>query len=388
MPLQRKHLILPLLVLLAPCLAQAFDPAPAPTRRPQEPKRPFPYTAEEVSYPVNDGSGVKLAGTLTIPQGSGQGSGPFSAVLLLSGSGPQDRDGSLYGHQTLLVIADHLSRHGIAVLRVDDRGTGGSTGNVDEATTADFARDALAGVRFLESHPRIARDRIGLLGHSEGGIVAPLAASQSPDVAFLVLLAGTGVPGAEIVRRQSELIARSNGVPEEAIQRSQDALRRTFDVLRGEPDRAARTASLRPLGKDLLVTLSEDQIKTLGGLGAAGDAVIKGINTPWFRYFIDYDPRPALRKVKVPVLALNGTLDLQVPADPNLSEIAKALKQAGNRGHRGNRDVTVRLLPGLNHFFQPATTGSPAEYGVIETTIDPQVLNLVTGWITQRFAKR
>jgi pimeloyl-ACP methyl ester carboxylesterase len=378
MPLQRKHLTFPLLLLaLMPGLARAFDPTPVPTRRPQEPKRPFPYTAEEVIYPVNDGSGVKIAGTLTIPQGPG----PFPAVLLISGSGPQDRDGALYGHQPLLVIADHLSRHGIAVLRADDRGVGGSTGNVDEATTADFARDALAGVRFLASHPRIARDRIGLLGHSEGGVVAPLAASQSPGVAFLVLLAGTGVPGAEIVRRQGELIARANGVPEEAIQRSQEALRRTFEVLRAVPDRAARTASLRPLGKDLLVTLSEDQIKTLGGLGAAGDAVIKGINTPWFRYFIDYDPRPALRKVKVPVLALNGTLDLQVPPDPNLPEIAKALKQAGNR------DVTVRLLPGLNHLFQPATTGSPAEYGVIETTIDPQVLGLVTDWITKRFAR-
>lgn len=387
MPLQRKRLTLPLLLLLAlaPGVARAFDPTPAPTRRPQEPRRPFPYTAEEVSYSVDDGSGVKLAGTLTIPQGSGQGPGPFPAVLLLSGSGPQDRDGSLYGHQPFLVIADHLSRHGIAVLRVDDRGTGGSTGNVDEATTADFARDALAGVRFLESHPKIAKDRIGLLGHSEGAMVAPLAASQSPDVAFLVLLAGTGVPGAEIVRRQSELIARSNGVPEEAVRRSQDALWRTFEVLRAEPDRAARTACLRPLGKDLLVTLSEDQIRTLGGLGAAGDAVIKGINTPWFRYFIDYDPRPALHKVKVPVLALNGSLDLQVPADPNLPEIEKALKQAGNRDMR---DVTVRLLPGLNHLFQPATTGSPAEYGVIETTIDPQVLALVTDWITKRFAQR
>lgn len=380
MPLQRKHLTLPLLLLLAfaPGRSWAFDPTPVPTRRPQEPKRPFPYTAEEVSYASGE---IKLAGTLTIPQGSGQGSGPFPAVLLITGSGPQDRDDASYGHQPFLVIADHLSRRGIAVLRVDDRGTGGSTGNVDEATTADFARDALAGVRFLKSHPRIAKDRIGLLGHSEGGIVAPLAASQSPDVAFVVLLAGTGVPGAEIVRRQSELIARAKGAPEEAIQRSQEALQRTFEVLRVVPDRAARTASLRPLGKDLLVTLSEDQIRTLGGIGAAGDAVVKGINTPWFRYFIDYDPRPALRKVKVPVLALNGTLDLQVPPDPNLPEIAKALKQARNQ------DVTVRRLPGLNHLFQPATTGSPAEYGVIETTIDPQVLDLVTSWITKRFVR-
>jgi pimeloyl-ACP methyl ester carboxylesterase len=376
MPLQRKHLILLLLLLAwAPGLARAFNPAPVPTRRPQEPRPSFPYTAQEATY---QNGGVRLAGTLTIPPGPG----PFPAVLLITGSGPQDRDESSFGHQPFLVIADHLSRHGIAVLRVDDRGTGGSTGNVDSSTTADFAQDVLAGVRFLKSHPRIAGDRIGLLGHSEGGVVAPLAASQSPDVAFVILLGGTGVPGSEIVQIQSRLIARANGAGEEAVQRNQEALRRTFEVLRAEPDPAAREARLRDLGKDLLVTMSEDQVRTLGGVGPAAEAVAKGMNTRWFRYFIDYDPRPALRKVKVPVLALNGSRDLQVTPDPNLPEIEKALKQGGNR------DVTVRLLPGLNHQLQPAQTGSPAEYGVIETTIDPSVLDLVTGWITERFIRR
>lgn len=381
MPLQpgKKLFLLPLLLLAFVCgPARAFDPTPVPTRRPQEPRPPFPYTAQEVSYVNSDGSGVKLAGTLTIPPGPG----PFPAVLLISGSGPQDRDESSFGHQPFLVIADHLSRHGIAVLRVDDRGTGGSTGNVDSATTADFARDVLAGVRFLKSHPKIAGDRIGLLGHSEGAVVAPLAASQSPDVTFIILLGGTGVPGSEIVQMQSRLIARANGAGDDAVHRNQEALRRTFAVLRTEPDAGAREASLRTLAKDLLVTMSDDQIRTLGGVGPAAEAVAKGMNTRWFRYFIDYDPRPALRKVKVPVLALNGDRDLQVTPDPNLPEIEKALKQGGNR------DVTVRLLPGLNHLFQPAQTGSPAEYGVIETTIDPGVLDLVTDWITERFMRR
>jgi len=378
LPQSRKRLLLPLLLLALVCgPARAFDPTPVPTRRPQEPKPPFPYTAQEVRYANGDSSGVKLAGTLTIPPGPG----PFPAVLLITGSGPQDRDESSFGHQPFRVIADHLSRRGIAVLRVDDRGTGGSTGNVDGATTADFARDVLAGVRFLKSQPKIDGDRIGLLGHSEGGVVAPLAASQSPDVAFVILLGGTGVPGSEIVQMQSRLIARANGANDIAIHRNQEALRRTFEVLRTEPDAAAREANLRALAKDLLVTMSDDQIRTLGGVGPAAEAVAKGMNTRWFRYFIDYDPRPALRKVKIPVLALNGDRDLQVTPDPNLPEIEKALKQGGNR------DVTVRLLPGLNHLFQPAQTGSPAEYGVIETTMDPAVLDLVTRWIQERFAR-
>jgi uncharacterized protein len=339
-------------------------------RKPQEPKPPFPYASEEVSYANGD---VKLAGTLTIPEGPG----PFPAAVLITGSGAQDRDEALLGHKPFLVLSDHLTRNGIAVLRVDDRGVGGSTGSVDQSTTADFAQDALAGVRFLKGRAKIAPDRVGLIGHSEGGVVGPLAASQSTDVAFVVMLAGTGVPGAEVISLQSERISRASGMAEENIKKEADIMRRSIEAMRNEKDPAVRDAKLRQLGKEALAL--EGPEAQAGGEDMI-EAQVKQVTSPWFRYFIDYDPRPALRKVKVPVLVLNGELDLQVIADQNIPEIEKALKEAGNP------DVTIRRLPGLNHLFQPAKTGSPAEYAVSDVTMDPAVLDLVAKWIRDRFA--
>lgn len=339
-------------------------------RKPQEPKPPFPYTSEEVSYTNGD---VKLAGTLTIPEGPG----PFPAVVMITGSGAQDRDEALLGHKPFLVISDHLTRNGIAVLRVDDRGVGGSTGGVDTATTADFAQDALAGVRFLKAHAKIAPDRIGLLGHSEGGVVGPLAASQSADVAFVVMLAGTGVPGIEVITLQSERISRASGMPEENVRKEDAIMRQTMEVIRTEKDAAVRDAKLRQLTKEAMALQSPEG---QAGGDEAVDAMVKAVTSNWFRFFLDYDPRIALRKVKVPVLALNGDLDLQVIADQNIPEIEKALKEAGNP------DVTIRRLPGLNHLFQPAKTGSPAEYAASDVTFDPSVLDLMTKWIRERFA--
>ncbi|HEX3555826.1 MAG TPA: alpha/beta fold hydrolase [Thermoanaerobaculia bacterium] len=347
------------------------DPVAKPVRL-QEPKPPFPYTAEEVTY---TNGGVKLAGTLTLPPGDG----PFPAVVLITGSGAQDRDESLLGHKPFLVLADHLSRHGIAVLRADDRGVGGSTGSVPESTTADFAQDALAGVRFLKTHPRIAKDRIGLLGHSEGGVAAPLAASQSSDVAFVVMLAGTGVPGPEVLLLQNERISRAEGTPEDKIQKQLAVTRRLMDVIRTEQDPAARQAKLRQAAQEDAAAMTADELRTAGGADSVVERNVRLFDSPWFRYFLAYDPRPALRQVKVPVLALNGDLDLQVIADQNLPEIEKALKESGNK------DFTLKRLPGLNHLFQPAKTGSPSEYAKIEVTIDPLVLDTVTGWITERF---
>jgi uncharacterized protein len=346
----------------------------AAPRLPQEPQPPFPYAAEEVAYTNGD---VKLAGTLTIPAGPG----PFPAVLLVTGSGAQDRDESGFGHKPFLVLADHLSRNGIAVLRVDDRGVGGSSGSVWDSTTSDFAQDALAGMRCLKKHPRIAPDRIGLVGHSEGGVVAPLAASQSPDVAFIVLLAGTGVPGAEVLYRQVELIARASGASEDRIKASLDLVRRETAVLQAQKDPAELAAALREIAQAQIAMLSEPERQAIGGAEGI-ERQLKLASSPWFRALLGYDPRVALRRVKVPVLALNGELDFQVAADQNLPEIEKALKMAGNQ------DVTIRKMPGLNHLFQPARTGSPGEYGTIETTMDPAVLDLVTRWIQERFAKK
>lgn len=350
--------------------------AVAKPARPQEPKPPFPYTSEEVTY---TNGAVKLAGTLTVPPGDG----PFPAVVLITGSGAQDRDETLLGHKPFLVLADHLSRHGIAVLRSDDRGVGGSTGSVSESTSADFAQDALAGVRFLKVHSarsRIAADRIGLVGHSEGGVVGPLAASQSGDVAFVVMLAGTGVPGPEVLLLQGERMARADGTPEEKVRQQTAAIRRMIDAVRTESDPAVRERKLREAARESLSSLTPDEIKQGGGADSVVDREVKTFDSPWFRYFLTYDPRPALRQVKVPVLALNGELDLQVIPDQNLPEIEKALKEGGNK------DFTLKRLPGLNHLFQPAKTGSPSEYAKIETTMDPVVLDLVARWIAERFA--
>lgn len=340
--------------------------------RPQDPKPPFPYSSEEVTY---TNGAVKLAGTLTLPPGDG----PFPAAVLITGSGAQDRDETLLGHKPFLVLADHLSRHGIAVLRADDRGIGGSTGSVPDSTSADFAQDALAGVRFLKTHPKIAGHRIGLIGHSEGGVVGPLAASQSGDVAFVVMLAGTGVPGPEVLVLQSERMARAEGTPEEKIQKQTTSIRRMMDAVNTENDPAARETKLRQAARETVAAMTPDEIKQAGGTDAVVENAVKAFNSPWFRYFLAYDPRPALRQVKVPVLALNGELDLQVIPDQNLPEIEKALKEGGNK------DFTLKRLPGLNHLFQPAKTGSPTEYMKIETTMDPLVLETVTQWITERF---
>lgn len=342
-------------------------------RRPQEPKPPFPYVQREVAY---DNGAVHLAGTLTLPPGPG----PFPAVLLITGSGPQNRDEEIFGHKPFLVIADHLTRAGIAVLRVDDRGVGGSTGKDAAATTADFTTDVLAGVRFLKAQPEVAKRSIGLLGHSEGGIIAPQAASHSRDVAFIVLLSGTGEPGYDLLLDQIAALARAEGAPEDTVHKQVDLERQALDLVRGEKDEAALRAKLAPIIRAGVLASPEEKAPRRGDLDAAVEAELRAAVSPWFRYFVSYDPRTALRLVRVPVLALGGDKDVQVPAAKNLVLIEHALREGGDQ------DVTTRVLPGLNHLFQHAKTGSPAEYGAIEETFAPEALDLVTHWILDRFA--
>lgn len=340
-----------------------------PRARPQDPLPPYPYREEEVGY---QNGKIRLAGTLTIPDGEG----PFPAVVLITGSGAQNRNEELLGHRPFLVLADHLTRAGIAVLRVDDRGVGGSSGNVRDATTADFAGDVLAGVRFLKEHAGIAGEAIGVLGHSEGGLVGPLAASRSSDIAFVVMLAGTGVTGAEILLAQGELIARSGGASEAQIAQTLALQKRTFALLRSGKDSTTIQAEIDATAHELQAGLSESERQ---GVAQQSEGSLREYLTPWFRFFISYDPRIALRSVTVPVLALNGELDLQVPADQNLPEIEKALREAGNK------DVTIKRFPKMNHLFQVCATGSPAEYAHIDETINPAVLDCVTRWILERF---
>ena len=342
--------------------------------RPQEPHPPFPYTEQEVSYT----SGViTLAGTLTLPPGEG----PFPALLLISGSGAQNRDEEILGHKPFLVLADHLSRAGIAVLRMDDRGVGGSTGIFSQATTADFAEDALSGIAFLQRHPKIAPRRIGLLGHSEGAVVAPLAASRSEHVAFVIMAAGTGVDGAAILARQTELGLIVSGVAEEARIKILKEHGAAMDLVRAGAESTLVIAQLERLIRAQLAAQSSAGESDLEKATLLARETFQDLTTPWFRFFLEHDPRPALRKVKVPALVLAGELDLQVEPDQNLPGIESALAEAGNR------DVTIRRFPGLNHLFQKAETGAFIEYATIEETINPEVLTTIEQWIAARFLK-
>lgn len=338
----------------------------AAPNRPQEPKAPFPYAREDVTF--ESVPGVRLAGTVTMPPGAG----PFPGVVLVTGSGPQDRNEELLGHKPFLVIADYLARHGIATLRYDDRGVAKSTGSFANGTSADFANDAEAGVRFLRGVTGISPDHVGLMGHSEGGLIAPMVAARSKDVAFIVLLAGPGLPGDSILLLQQALIAGASGVPQALIDRNGEANRRMFDVLKTARDSADAVASLNALEKRMVATLPADQqAEATTQLDQAKAQLV----APWMRYFIFYDPRPALRNVHVPVLALDGSLDLQVPPKADLAAIGAALEAGGNHDYR------VVEIPGLNHLFQTATTGSPTEYSTISETFSPTALDMIATWI-------
>jgi pimeloyl-ACP methyl ester carboxylesterase len=330
--------------------------------RPQTPAKPYPYREKEVAFP-NDKSKISLAGTLTIPSGPG----PFPVAVLLSGSGPHDRDETLVGHHPFLILADHLTRKGIAVLRFDKRGIGKSTGDYANATTEDFASDCESAIVYLKTRKEMDSKRIGLIGHSEGGIIAPIVATRSKDVAWVVLLAGPGLKGEDILLLQSELILKTTGANEGLIARTLDFNKQTYALVRQEKNRAALESNLNELVHS-------------SGMGAslppsALQAQIGMLASPWFHFFLDYDPVPALQKTLCPVLAINGEKDLQVPPKENLSRIQKALQDAGNK------DFQTTELPGLNHLFQHSPTGSPTEYGAIEETMAPEALNAVSDWV-------
>ena len=336
-----------------------FSPGSSTTSRPQDPKAPFPYRQEEVTYPSKE-PGIKLAGTLTFPASGG----PFPAALLITGSGAQNRNEEIMGHKPFLVLADSLTRRGIAVLRVDDRGVGGSSAGPPTATSLSFAQDVLAGESYLKSRPEINPNRIGLIGHSEGGIIAPMVAAQSPDVAFIVLMAGTGVKGEEVLTEQGKLVMRANGASEELIQENSKVQKMLFDVIKSTSDSEAAEKQTR----ESLATVNPI-------IRDAALAQLKMALSPWMRYFVTYDPQPALEKVKCPVLAINGEKDLQVPPGQNLPAIEKALRAGGNK------DFKTIELPGLNHLFQTCKTGSIAEYSQIDETISPVALDLISSWI-------
>jgi pimeloyl-ACP methyl ester carboxylesterase len=291
---------------------------------------------------------------------------------LITGSGPEDRDETIFGHKPFAVIADHLTRAGIAVLRYDDRGTAASTGAYAGATSADFATDANAAFAFLRARPEIDRRAIGFIGHSEGGMIGPLAGRANSDIAFFVLLAGPGVRIPQLMEAQRRAIGHSQGV-------SDADLARTVPVQNAFFAAAASEGTTDEVAARLRAALTDDMLRAAGLPLTQRDLLARQASEPWFRYFARYDPAPALAAIHVPVLAINGSLDEQVVARENLAGIRAALA--------GNRDVTVRELPGLNHMFQTARTGSPGEYNDIEESVAPAALDLMSGWIRARFVR-
>lgn len=330
--------------------------------RPQEPIAPYPYHSEEVTF-ENPKAGVKLAGTLTLPQTGSN----FPVAVLITGSGKQNRDEEILGHKPFLVIADYLTRNGIAVLRYDDRGVAGSTGNFDTATTADFAEDAAGAVAYLRTRKEINPKQIGLIGHSEGGMIAPMVASASKEIGFIVLLAGIGIKGDELMLLQKQRIEEKMGYNAMQVASSRQFMASAYQLITQTTDNGAslRDSVARYLTSASLGSLPKEQIT----------AISEQITTPWFVYLLRFDPAVYLSKITCPVLALNGSKDLQVPPKENLSRIQSSIES------NGNKHVTTIELENLNHLFQECNTGLPAEYATIEQTCSPRMLEAVNAWL-------
>ena len=338
--------------------------------RPQDPTE-FPYRRDTVSFP-GGGEGVRLSGELTRPEGSSS-----AVVVLISGSGPQDRNEELAApidHRPFLVLSDHLTRSGYAVLRYDDRGVGESTGSFSAATSADFAEDVAAAVGYLRAREEFAELPLGLIGHSEGGMIAPMVAMASPEIDFLVLLAAPGLPIDSLMLEQRRQLMGGDS-PEQPV------LRAVYGYAKEHPEQesVAFADGIRRTVGYALPQLDSTFRSAIADTAAFSANFLGMVQTPWMRYFLAFEPATYLEKVTVPVLAINGEKDRQVTATENLQAIGEALDRAGND------DVTLLELPGLNHLFQPADTGMPAEYGRITTTLDPALLERVTNWLNRRY---
>ena len=343
-------------------------------KRPQTPKGPFPYEEEQVIYHNQDNS-IRYGATLTLPDTNQS----VPAVILISGSGQQDRDETLFGHKPFWIIADYLSRNGIAVLRVDDRGVGETTGEVMSATSMDFADDVLVGIEYLKADKRINSNKIGLIGHSEGGVIAPLAAIKSKDVAFIISLAGVGIKGIELMQKQMELVNIQLGLNPQEVSKVDSLTNMLIDL----PEKYPTKEELRPVFAEKMQEWLDNQTEPLlEKLGFKGPDANQNIDQmagrfflPWMRFFIKYDPATTLGKITIPVLAINGEKDSQVSAKENLAGFQNLLTKAGNKNFK-----TISL-PNLNHLFQQAETGYMDEYATIEETFSPEVLRIMNDWI-------
>jgi hypothetical protein len=342
------------------------------TRKEAPTSEAVPYREEQVKFSNGD---VTLAGTLTLPQEQRT----YPAVVLISGSGPENRDEEIFGFKIFRLLADHLTRNGIAVLRYDDRGVGGSSQGSSADTSETYAGDVEAAVQYLKGRPEIDPKQIGLLGHSEGGITAPIVATRSPDIAFIILMSGPGVAGSRIIEEQSRLINEASGLSPAVVKEKTELQKRVIDAaVTGKGWNEVR-ADLVAEFKKAAAAMPEEQRKALGDIDTWAEKAVEGqvtaLQSPWMQFFLSHDPAPVLEKVTVPVLALFGGLDLQVPAQENREAVVKALERGGNK------DVTVQLFPDANHLFQSAKTGSPAEYATLPPAFVPGFLETISDWI-------
>jgi pimeloyl-ACP methyl ester carboxylesterase len=347
-----------------------------PVPRPQDPKRPFPYREEEVV--VQSRAGTKVAGTLTLPPSANAGDVKYPAVLLIAGSGPQNRDEMVAGHRPFLVISDFLTRKGVAVLRFDKRGIGKSTGHFDEADTSDFADDAEACFEYLRNRAEVDSKRIGLIGHSEGGTVASIVASRNSRVAFVVLLAAPGLPGEQLVYSQSAAILRAEGAGEDQIADNRRLQEQLISVLKSETNPVVAERQLREIFLAKYNSLSSAESKALGNVTSLIDREIKRLLSRASRFGIAYDPVTTLKNVSCPVLAIAGEKDVVVVASENLPRIDAALKSTGNVRSK------IQSLSQLNHLFQTCKTGSMAEYDKIEETVAPSAMTIIGDWVEEQ----
>ncbi len=344
-------------------------------QRPQDPTMPYGYYTEDVIF-KNDSANVTLAGTLTLPSKDGN----FPVVVLISGSGPQNRNSEFAGHRPFLVLADYLARNGIGVLRFDDRGFGQSTGNFGTGTSLDFSYDVESAVEYLTTRKEIKKDKIGLIGHSDGAMIAPMVAARISEVSFIVLLAGPGVPGAKLLLDRQELLEGKMGLSEVEIKKSRSHAEQMIQIVVNSNETETAKAKLIEFSKNNYEDIPEYAIPPGMSKDDFISKHIEMLSSPWFKFFLTYDPTATLQKVRCPVLALNGDKDVQVPSESNLEGIKHALMVGGNQ------DVTIEKVPGLNHAFQECVTGMPDEYGKIEQTFAPVALTKISDWIRQQTA--
>ncbi|WP_439581267.1 alpha/beta hydrolase family protein [Dyadobacter bucti] len=372
--MNKKILIITgVLIAVSAISAFIFWPDETAISRPQEPKMPYPYVSEDVTF-QNKEANITLSATLTLPAKEGN----YPAVILITGSGPQNRNEEVAGHKPFLVISDHLTRNGIAVLRYDDRGFGQSTGDFKSATSLDFARDVESAISYLKTRPEINKGKIGLVGHSEGGMIAPIVASQSPDVNFIVLLAAPGIKGDKLLLMQSALMGRAMGLSEPDIQKSLKVNAAVYGMIEKSDNPETLKADLTRFAKDHIEDMPDKLVPPNMTKEEFVAANVDALSTPWWQYLLKYDPVPIIEKVTCAVLVLNGEKDLQVPPKENLAAIGEALKKGGNP------KITIKELPDLNHFFQECDTGSPAEYAKIEQTFSPVALTEISAWILKQ----